>query len=68
MVSPGATGNPAAYSAGLGQRPIASCPADYDLVKVENDALVFGSRPADNDMCSSEKRPTSLSALSSKRK
>lgn len=52
----------------LGQYPIATCPADYDLVKVEGDDLTFGARPKDNDMCTPDKRPQALAPLSSKRK
>jgi len=54
--------------ANLGQRPIAACSADYDLVWVDGDALTFGARPADNDMCTDAKRPTALSTLASKRR
>lgn len=46
--------------AGFGSRPSAQCAADYDLVKIEGDTLRFGKRPADNDMCVPEKRPTEL--------
>jgi hypothetical protein len=56
----GAAGCPA-----LGQRAIADCPADYDLVSVTATELRFGARPADNDMCSPERRPTALSGLAS---
>lgn len=54
--------------AGLGQRPIASCDADHDLVQVAGDRLTFGARPADNDLCSEAKRPTALSTISSVRR
>lgn len=53
--------------AGLGQRPIAACGQDYDLVSVDGDALRFGARPADNDMCTAEKRPTALAPVASQR-
>lgn len=53
--------------AGLGQYPKAQCPADYDLVAVEGDSLTFGARPADNDMCTPEKRPTALAGFASHR-
>ena len=47
--------------AGLGAYPIADCAADYDIVKLNEDGtLSFGARPADNDMCTPEKRPTSF--------
>ena len=47
---------------GLGAYPIADCPADYDIVKLSEDGtqLTFGARPADNDMCSEDKRPTTF--------
>lgn len=54
--------------AGLGQRPIAACPADHDLVRVDGDRITFGSRPADNDLCTEAKRPKALSPVSSRRK
>lgn len=47
---------------GLGAYPIADCPTDHDIVTVAGDVLRFGARPADNDMCSPEKRPTALGA------
>lgn len=53
--------------AGLGQRPIAQCPADFDLVKRDGDGLRFGARPADNDMCTPDKRPTALAPVVSQR-
>jgi hypothetical protein len=53
--------------ANLGQYPIAKCAADYDVVKIEGDALHFGDRPKDNDMCTEAKRPRALSPLGSAR-
>lgn len=54
--------------AGLGQRPGASCGADYDLVSIDAEGrLHFGQRPADNDMCTPERRPTALSPLGLRR-
>ena len=42
-------------------KPVSICPVDYDLLSLDkNGLLYFGERPADNDMCSPEKRPTSL--------
>lgn len=42
-------------------KPVSECPIDYDLLSLdENGLLYFGQRPADNDMCSEDKRPTSL--------
>ena len=49
--------------AGLGSYPIASCPADYDLIARDGDHLQFGNRPADNNMCTEDKRPAALSPL-----
>lgn len=46
--------------AAFGQYPEASCAADHDLVKLDGDSLQFGARPADNDMCTPERRPTAL--------
>jgi hypothetical protein len=46
--------------AALGAYPIAQCASDNDVVKVEGDRLWFGQRPADNDMCSADKRPRAL--------
>jgi hypothetical protein len=54
--------------AGLGQRPRSACAADHDLVKVEGDTLHFGKRPADNDMCSPERRPAELNPMGFTRK
>jgi hypothetical protein len=53
--------------AGFGQYPQASCDADYDLVRLDGDSLFFGARPADNDMCTPEKRPTALSPVANRR-
>ena len=51
----------AAGCAGLGAYPIADCPADYDIVKLNEDGtLTFGARPQDNNMCTADKRPTEL--------
>jgi hypothetical protein len=52
----------------LGQRPIADCGADYDLVKIELGRVIFGDRPADNNMCTEALRPKVLSKVSSIRK
>jgi hypothetical protein len=46
--------------AAFGQYPVSRCAADYDLVKLDAEGLHFGARPADNDMCTPEKRPTRL--------
>jgi hypothetical protein len=51
----------------FGQYPRTACEADHDLVRVEGDALHFGARPADNDMCTAANRPASLSPLASLR-
>jgi hypothetical protein len=49
--------------AGLGQKPLADCDRDYDVVSLVGDTVRFGSRPVDNDLCTPEKRPTELSAM-----
>jgi hypothetical protein len=42
-------------------KSVADCPGDYDLLSLDKSGqLYFGERPADNDMCSAEKRPTKL--------
>lgn len=53
--------------AGIGQRPVASCGQDYDLVAVDATTLRFGQRPADNDMCTEDKRPAALATLAMQR-
>jgi hypothetical protein len=49
----------------LGQYPVADCSQDYAIAKLENggDVLRFGTRPADNNMCTPDKRPTELSPV-----
>ncbi len=49
--------------AGFGQYPRSRCEADHDLVKLDGDRLQFGARPADNDLCTPDKRPTALNPL-----
>lgn len=40
---------------------VANCPADYDLLSLDKDGkLYFGDRPADNNMCTHDRRPTKL--------
>ncbi|MEO1628948.1 MAG: hypothetical protein AAFV25_27625 [Bacteroidota bacterium] len=42
-------------------KAVSECPIDHDLLALDDDGrLYFGERPADNDMCSADKRPTSL--------
>ena len=42
-------------------KPVAVCGDDYDLLaQVVPDQLFFGVRPADNDMCTPDRRPTAL--------
>lgn len=44
-----------------GWKSVKDCPGDYDLLSLDKEGkLYFGNRPQDNDMCSPEKRPTSL--------
>ncbi|MFT3699289.1 MAG: hypothetical protein QM831_39440 [Kofleriaceae bacterium] len=45
---------------GFGMYPKVTCTADYDLVSITGTTLRFGNRPADNNMCSADKRPTAL--------
>lgn len=52
----------------FGMYPRARCDADHDLVRRDGDDLYFGARPADNDMCSPERRPTALSAAPNRRR
>lgn len=52
----------------LGQYPRERCEADHDLVRVVGDTLFFGARPADNDMCTAERRPTALSTVGARRR
>lgn len=40
-------------------KPVAQC-GDFDLLALDGTGLRFGRRPADNDMCSPEKRPSEL--------
>jgi len=46
--------------ANLGAYPLASCKDDHDIVRLEGNSLSFGKRPADNNMCSPDKRPTTF--------
>jgi len=42
-------------------KAIALCNQDHDLLALDKDGkLYFGERPADNDMCTADKRPTKL--------
>lgn len=44
-----------------GWRPVAECGGDHDLLMLTSDGgLRFGERPADNDMCTADRRPSSL--------
>jgi hypothetical protein len=40
--------------------PVAVCGQDHDLLAMDAGGLYFGQRPADNDMCSPDQRPTAL--------
>lgn len=46
--------------AGLGAYPHDQCPTDHDIVKLDGNSLMFGQRPADNNMCTEDTRPTAL--------
>ena len=50
----------AAGCAGLGAYPLADCKDDHDIVRLDGATLQFGKRPADNNMCTPDKRPTSF--------
>lgn len=41
-------------------RPVEVCSEDYDLFAMDDKGVYFGVRPADNDMCTADKRPTAL--------
>jgi hypothetical protein len=41
---------------------VADCGTDHDLLSLDATGLRFGARPADNDMCSPELRPTTLTS------
>lgn len=43
-------------------RPVADCGLDHDLLAMDAAGLYFGQRPADNDMCTPDRRPTALLA------
>jgi hypothetical protein len=41
-------------------KPVPVCGEDHDLLAMDEAGLYFGVRPADNDMCTPDKRPTAL--------
>lgn len=41
-------------------RPVSVCGEDHDILAMTDVGLQFGVRPADNDMCTADKRPTEL--------
>ncbi len=41
-------------------KPVSVCGEDHDLLAMDGKGLYFGVRPADNDMCTADKRPTAL--------
>lgn len=43
-------------------KSVADCGTDHDLLSLDATGLRFGARPADNDMCSPERRPTTLTS------
>ena len=51
----------------LGYQPLAACPKDHDIVKVDGDVITFGKRPPDNNLCTPDKRPAELSPVTFKR-
>lgn len=40
--------------------PVAVCGQDHDLFAMDATGVYFGVRPADNDMCTPDRRPTAL--------
>ncbi|MGP1357124.1 hypothetical protein [Roseicyclus sp.] len=40
--------------------PVAECGTDHDLIALDAAGVHFGVRPADNDMCTPDRRPTAL--------
>ena len=46
--------------ANLGAYPLADCKDDHDIVRLDGTTLTFGKRPADNNMCTPDKRPTTF--------
>ena len=41
-------------------KPVAECGVDHDLLAMDGAGIYFGVRPADNDMCTPDRRPTKL--------
>lgn len=41
-------------------QPLARCAVDHDLVAIVDEQLQLGVRPADNDLCTPERRPAAL--------
>ncbi len=41
-------------------KPVSVCGEDHDLLAMDGKGLYFGVRPADNDMCTEDKRPVAL--------
>ena len=41
-------------------RPVAECGTDHDLLAMDAGGVYFGVRPADNDMCTPDRRPAAL--------
>ncbi len=41
-------------------RPVMECGQDHDLLALDAAGLHFGQRPADNDLCTPDRRPTAL--------
>lgn len=41
-------------------QPVEVCGTDHDLLALSDEGLHFGVRPADNDMCTPERRPQAL--------
>lgn len=47
----------------MGFQPQPSCASDFDVVFVNGSSLQFGQRPADNNLCTADKRPKALGGV-----
>jgi hypothetical protein len=43
-----------------GWKPVSECREDHDLLAINEAGLQFGVRPRDNNMCTADRRPTTL--------
>lgn len=49
--------------AAAGFRPSSECSHDFDLLKIDGNTFSFGQRPADNNMCTPDRRPSAVSQV-----